>query len=105
MIELADAVDLVRTQLAEAARRAMTQPSHGVILNVDSVQVSLGVEIGEQTEGKGGLNVWVFTIGAGKAESVSTTHTVTLTLNPLDQSGRPLKVAAAAADAPRPPGT
>ncbi|MDQ4142223.1 MAG: hypothetical protein M3198_00505 [Actinomycetota bacterium] len=105
MIELVDAIDLVRWQLATAAQRAVTESKKGVVLSVENVEVSLGVEIAEQTDKKGGLNVWVFTIGGGKAESVSTTHTVKLTLKPHDEAGRPLKVSAEGGVAPRPPGT
>lgn len=103
MVELVQAVDLVRTQLAEAAKKAVTEGNKGVFLNVESVEVQLGVEIMESTDAKGGLNVWVLTIGAGMATAATTTHTVTLTLKPQDQAGRPLKVSARGDVAPRPP--
>jgi hypothetical protein len=103
MVELVEAVDLVRTQLAEAARRAVTEANKGVVLNVETVEVQLGVEIMESTDAKGGLNVWVLTISAGMATAATTTHTVTLTLKPQDEAGQPLKVSARGDVAPRPP--
>lgn len=91
-IGLADALDLVRTQLAEARRRAAVD-NQDVVFGVGDVTVELGVELVRNAGGRLGLTVGVVTASGGAGVSRQTSHKITVSLSPRDASDREIEVA------------
>ena len=92
-VKLADAVDLVRAQLAEARRRAARAADQDVRFRVGDVTVEFGVELTRQGDGRLGLTLGVVTASAGGGGSRQTSHKVTINLKPHDASGADFDIA------------
>ncbi|MFJ5230866.1 trypco2 family protein [Kitasatospora sp. NPDC088391] len=80
-IELADAVEAIRGQLAEAAERGRGQ---AVQFEVGPVTLDFTVELTRDVRAKGGVRAWVLSADAEAGASVTRTHQVTVTLTPKD---------------------
>ncbi|MFJ8040673.1 trypco2 family protein [Kitasatospora sp. NPDC096147] len=76
-IELADAVEAVREQLAEAVARGEGQ---AVRFGVESVVLEFGVELKLDAKVKGGVKAWVFTADAEGGVARQRSHKITVTL-------------------------
>lgn len=80
-IDLADAVDAVRSQLVEAATRASGQP---VQFETGDIEMEFTVELRRDTTGTGRVRAWVVEAGADTAHGATRTHRVAFTLKPRD---------------------
>lgn len=81
-LDLADAITLLRDQVAEAQHRISVSGDAGVRFSLEEVTLELGLELGQSRGRDGGLRFSVIQMGA-KRESVRTaTHTLTVRLNP-----------------------
>jgi hypothetical protein len=85
-IPLADLVDAIREQLETAAARARKRKSE---LQFEVKDVTLEVEVTTtgSRHAKGGLQVWVLTLGAGAQKSNTAAHKVTLSLGAVGPDG------------------
>lgn len=86
-ISLADAIKDLRTQLQKAA----TEGADAKIRFIPkSVEVELNIEISKEAAVKGSGGLWSIITLEGSAKAGSGyTHTVKLTLEPVDASGKP----------------
>jgi hypothetical protein len=97
MIDLADAITLVRDQIIEARKR-IDQPGSdgGVRLSLGEVTVEFGVELTQTKGGSGGLKLAVVGVGAdfgAKLEKADkSTHKVTVRLTPRLSGGSEVNV-------------
>ena len=71
-VELADLIDHVAEQLAEAERRAGER--EGPVMKFQECELELAVSL--ETGGQGGLKVWVLELGGGRTKTNSNTITV-----------------------------
>ncbi|MDN3028433.1 trypco2 family protein [Streptomyces sp. S.PB5] len=86
-LDLADAIALLRTQVAQAQARIATEGEKGVLFVVEEVTLQLGVELA-RTKGVGGdLRFSVIGIGGRRERVDRTTHTVTVQLKPHKPGG------------------
>ena len=77
-VKLADLIDHVAQELAEAERRAAAREKR--VMRFKEAQLELAVSV--ETEGGGGLKVWVIELGGGRTKTDSNTITVTLSALP-----------------------
>jgi len=90
---LADAITLLRDQIAEAQDRiAIPGSEKGVSFTMGDITVELGLELTSSQGVDGKLGWSVISLGGRKDSGNRTTHTVTLTLTPKDPDGRPSEV-------------
>jgi len=88
-VDLADAIALLRDQIAEAQERIAEPGSHrGVLFTVQEITVELGLELTEAKGVNGGLRWSVVSLGGKKDTGRRTTHTVNLVLTPRGTDGR-----------------
>ncbi|WP_441245448.1 trypco2 family protein [Kitasatospora sp. McL0602] len=80
-IELADAVEAVRQQLAEAAERAEGQQ---IRFDVGEVKLEFSVELKRDARVKGGIKALVFSADAEAGLAHQRTHRISVTLTPKD---------------------
>ncbi|KIF76014.1 hypothetical protein QR77_23270 [Streptomyces sp. 150FB] len=80
-IELADAIDSVRTQLIEAATRSTGQP---LAFELGDVQMEFTLELRKEVKGGGKVKAWVVEAGADASRTSGQTHKVAFTLKPTD---------------------
>jgi hypothetical protein len=73
-VALADLIDYVADQLAQAETRASARSER--VMQFETAVLELAVSI--ETGGKGGLKVWVLELGGGRTKTDSNTITVTL---------------------------
>ncbi|WP_406737248.1 hypothetical protein OG365_01825 [Streptomyces sp. NBC_00853] len=86
-MDLADAVGLLRRQIAQAQRQVAEDPADDVQFAVGEITLELGMELTGTRSVNGGLRFAVVSAG-GKAERASkATHKVTVKLTPQDGSG------------------
>ncbi|GAA1151773.1 hypothetical protein F4556_004013 [Kitasatospora gansuensis] len=83
-IELADAIEVVREQLAEAVARG---EGEAIRFGVDSVVVEFGVELKRDAKVKGGVKAWVFSADTEAGIARQRTHRITVTLTPKGPDG------------------
>ncbi|MFE5893233.1 trypco2 family protein [Streptomyces sp. NPDC056462] len=81
-LDLADAVTLLRGQVAEAQQRLRTQGDAGVQFGLGEITVELGMELARTRGVDGGLRFSVVSLGGKRESTRKATHTVTMTLNP-----------------------
>ncbi|MFI6006415.1 trypco2 family protein [Streptomyces sp. NPDC051366] len=100
LLELADAITLLRDQIAEAQNR-IADPNggadKGIRFELGEITVELGMELARTNGGNGGLRFSVVGVGVslgGKHERADkATHKVTVRLNPKDVvTGGPAEV-------------
>ncbi|WP_030949327.1 trypco2 family protein [Streptomyces sp. NRRL S-646] len=98
-LDLADAIMLLRNQIVSAQSRIADpngQGDRGVRFGLGEITVELGMELGRNTGADGSLRFAVVGVGAalgGKRERTeTTTHRVTVRLNPHTPDGRPSEV-------------
>ncbi|MFD8429213.1 trypco2 family protein [Streptomyces coelicoflavus] len=90
-VELAQAIESLRTQLETARRLA---PPGSLRFEVGSVELEFQVELVSGAEANAGAKFYVLSAGGRKSVENRTTHSVRLTLTPQDPAGGPLKVSA-----------
>ncbi|TGA86381.1 trypco2 family protein [Streptomyces sp. MZ04] len=81
-LDLADAITLLREQIAEAQRRVVTDGDQGVGFGLGEITVELGMELARTRGVDGGLRFSVIGLGGKKESTRGTTHTVTVCLKP-----------------------
>ncbi|MFI9269475.1 trypco2 family protein [Kitasatospora sp. NPDC052896] len=88
-IELADAIEAVRQQLAAAAERGA---GHRIQFEVGPVELEFGVELRRDGKLSGGVRAWVLSADAEVSAGRTRAHRVTVTLTPKDfvTGGSPL---------------
>ncbi|MFE6164156.1 trypco2 family protein [Streptomyces sp. NPDC056486] len=89
-LDLADAITLLREQVAEAQRRVVTDGDQGVGFGLGEITVSLGMELAHTRGVDGGLRFSVVGLGGKRESTRRCTHTVTVCLKPhLSGGGEP----------------
>ena len=87
---LADAVELVRSELSRARRAA---DDDGIRFNVASVEMEFAGEIRRDVQTKGEVRFWVFTGGGSVGGARSAGHRVKVTLDAVDaMSGERIQI-------------
>ncbi|SEG88283.1 hypothetical protein SAMN05216223_11928 [Actinacidiphila yanglinensis] len=94
-MELADAVEAVRAGLMEGAVRGTGAE---VRFEVGEIHMEFTVELQRTRTGRGGVKAWVVEAGAEASRATSTTHTVSLTLQPRTATGGHLLIGAPRGD-------
>jgi hypothetical protein len=100
-IGLADALELLRGELAEAQEQAA---DHDIQFPIEKLTVEFKVGVTRSVDGKAGFKVPFLGAELGGAGGLSRegTQTVTLVLGPpVDSEGRPVKVARTSSDQKR----
>ncbi|MFA7764357.1 trypco2 family protein [Streptomyces sp. NRRL S-448] len=90
-MDLADAITLLRDQVAEAQNR-IADPAggghRGVLFTLGEITLDLGLELTGTKGVNGGLRWSVINLGGKKENSSKATHTVTVKLTPHQPDGR-----------------
>lgn len=88
-IPLADLIDAIRAELQTAAVKARDQE-----LQFEVQDIALEVELTTTgtREAKGGLKVWVLTVGAGGSKANTSAQKVTLNLSAVTADGSKFRV-------------
>lgn len=84
-VGLADAIDQVRQELADAIERGKHSP---VRFRAGPVELDFQVEITGTKGASGGINVSVISLGAKGERATTNSHHVSITLTPVDQQGQ-----------------
>lgn len=89
-IPLAEVIDQIRDELADATARAASQ---GVQFPVGAVQIELQIGVTKSADGKGGVKLWVLDLAGGASVSHQLVQKVTVNLDPpVDRTGRRIRV-------------
>ncbi|WP_327064806.1 hypothetical protein OG500_03105 [Kitasatospora sp. NBC_01250] len=89
-LDLADAVSLLRQQIAEAQRRVADPTGggdQGVLFTLGEITVELGLELTRSTGVDGGLRWSVISLGGKKERGSTDTHKLTVKLAPHGPGG------------------
>lgn len=81
-LDLADAITLLRDQVAEAQHRISVRGDAGVRFGLGEITLDLGLELARTRGMDGGLRFSVVGFGGKREGSRTTTHTLTVRLNP-----------------------
>ncbi|MFI6598715.1 trypco2 family protein [Nonomuraea sp. NPDC050536] len=80
-VGLAQAIEVVRAELSAA----MTEgDGERLQFDVGTVDLEFSVQVRREAEGKAGIKVWVVEAGASGGVSKESTHTVKVSLTPID---------------------
>lgn len=82
VLDLADAIMLLRDQVAEARRRIEAGDDAGVRFGLGEVTVELGMELARTRGADGGVRFSVVGFGGKRENAHRSSHTVTVKLNP-----------------------
>lgn len=93
LLDLADAITLLRDQVAEARRRIGAGHHAGVQFGLGEITVELGMELARTGGIDGGLRFSVVSFGGRHESSRKATHTVTVRLTPHLPGGGDVDVA------------
>ncbi|MGW1998190.1 trypco2 family protein [Embleya sp. NPDC001921] len=92
-MDLADAITLLREQIAEAQKRiAEPGTDQGVRFAVQEITVELGMELTEGKGVNGGLRWSVVSAGGHRDHGSKATHTVTVKVAPHGPGDRPIEI-------------
>ena len=83
-IPLAKTLQTIRRELILAQQESAGE---GILFRMDRVEVELQVVVSSKTTGEAGIKFYVVNAGGGVERSGETTHTIKLTLTPVDESG------------------
>jgi hypothetical protein len=98
-IGLADTIEALREELAEAAKKAVDAD---IRFPVDSIEVEFQVGVTRTGQGSGKVSFWVIELGGGGSYSTQALQTVTVTLGkPVGPDGFPVFVSAPSEEPPR----
>ncbi|MFJ9119265.1 trypco2 family protein [Streptomyces sp. NPDC102394] len=89
-LDLADAIELLREQIAEAQRRTADSSGsgdRGVLFTLGEITLELGLELTRTRGADGGLRWSVISLGGKREQARKATHTVTVKLRPHDRGG------------------
>lgn len=88
-VELSAVIEELRTELLKARWKGREKQAKFV---VDEAEIELQVGVTEGSDGKGGVNFWVFTIEAGVKAEHQAVQTIRLKLSPVDTEGKDLVI-------------
>jgi hypothetical protein len=86
-IGIREAVAALRAELSESIAASAGEQ---IRFEVGEMQIEFQVEIERSAEGSGGIRFWVVELGAKSSRTSTVTHTVTIPLKPVTNSGQPL---------------
>jgi Trypsin-co-occurring domain 2 len=90
--DLADAVEAIRQGLTDGAARGAGQDLR---FEVGEIRMDFTVQLQRSRSARGGVKAWVVDAGADASRTDGRTHTVSVTLRPVDAAtGRPPQIAA-----------
>ncbi|MDG9714881.1 trypco2 family protein [Streptomyces sp. DH10] len=92
-MDLADAIALLRDQVAEAQRRLSAEGDKGVFFSLGEITLELGLELTGSRNLDGGLRFAVVSVGAKAERASKATHQVTVRLEPHGSNLGPVIVA------------
>lgn len=88
-VPLADAIKVLREQLTTAMLAGKDSELRFAVMELT---LDLEVAVTKTAGGQGGIKFWLVEFGAKAERSNAATHRITLTLNPIDAQGKPLKL-------------
>jgi hypothetical protein len=88
-IPLAQMITALRQELEGAVLQGQGHPVQFLVGDID---LELNVGLTRQKGATGGVQFWVFTLGANASRSASTTHTIRLTLKAQTAAGADLRI-------------
>ncbi|MEW1864222.1 hypothetical protein OG896_36290 [Streptomyces sp. NBC_00669] len=91
-LDLADAITLLRRQVAEAQRRVATDGDDGVHLSLGEITLELGMELTGSRKADAGLRFAVVSVGGGAERTRQATHKVTVRLDARGADHAPVNV-------------
>lgn len=91
-MDLADAIALLREQLAEAQDRIANGGDHGVVFTLGEITLQLGMELTHTRGVDGGLRFSALSFGGRREKTDRATHTLTVQLKAQGADGTPLNV-------------
>ncbi|WP_346010904.1 trypco2 family protein [Streptomyces sp. SID5606] len=94
-MDLADAITLLRDQVAEAQNRIAAPTGdgdQGVLFTLGEITLDLGLELTGSKSADGGLRWSVISLGGKKESGSKATHTVTVKLTPHRPGGGDIDV-------------
>ena len=87
---LADAIQLVRSELQQAMEDGRSSP---LAFTAGPVQMEFEVAFTTGKEGGGGIQAWVLSVDFKGSRSTATTHRITISLTPKDRAtGKDIEV-------------
>jgi hypothetical protein len=86
-IGLTEAISALREELTAAITAGSAESLN---FEVGTVTMEFEVAVERETSGKGGLNIWVVSLGGEQTRSQVQTHRLTLPLTPVRDSGEPI---------------
>ena len=81
-IPLAETLQTLRRELQLAQLQSVGE---GILFQMDKIELELKIVISRKTKGEGGIQFYVVKAGGEYERAGETTHTVKLTLNPVDR--------------------
>jgi hypothetical protein len=81
MIGLEEAIRTIRTELTAAM---LQDPGEGVRFRPGPVELEFLVQVSRERGADGGVRFWVISIGGSAKATSSTTHRITVTLEPIN---------------------
>jgi hypothetical protein len=78
-VDLADAIEAIRTQLVDAAERGAGSE---LAFEVGDIQLEFSVQLSHDRTVKGGVKAWVLTAGYESVTNLAETQRVSVTLSP-----------------------
>ena len=84
-VGLADAIDQVRSELADAIERGASSP---IRFRPGPVELEFQLELSETKGVGGGIKVSVVSFGAKGERTNSNSHRIAITLTPVDKAGK-----------------
>ena len=93
-VGLKETVAALRTELSDSIAAAAEEKLR---FEVGTINLEFQVEVERTAEGSGGIKFWVVELGGKISRKSATTHTVTISLKPVSQDGRPVLTGSAVA--------
>ena len=84
LIGLQEAIRTLRTELTAAMQEGEDQQLR---FRAGPIELEFLVQVSREKSGDGGVKFWVVSIGGSAKATSSTTHRITLTLNPITPDG------------------
>ncbi len=91
-LDLADAITLLRRQVAEAQRRVATEGDEGVLFSLGEITLELGLELTGTRNVDAGLRFAVVSVGGSAERTRQATHKVTVRLEAHGSDHAPVEV-------------
>ena len=96
-IPLAKTLQTLRRELLLAQQQSAGE---GILFKMDKVEVEFQVVVSSKTTGGADIKFYVVNAGGGVERSGGTTHTIKLTITPVDKWGNPTQVTSRMTEAP-----